>query len=327
MEKYIDLHRHLDGSVSNDIARKLAEISGKVLPEDERELHKLLTVPSDCKSLNDFLKCFELPLELMQTPESIEEALRLAIKEAEKEGIIYAEFRFAPGLHTDKGMCQRDVFEAALKGLEASPIKTNLIMCLMRGSGNEDANEETFRLTKEYLVDDGGVVALDLAGAESLFPTVRYREIFEKARANRIPFTIHAGEADGAGSIARAIEYGASRIGHGVRITENKELLKTVIDREIPLEMCPTSNLMTCAVDGIANHPFMDLMEKGVKVTLNTDDPAIEGTTIAEEYNIIEKEFGMTSEQKTQIFMNSIEAAFTTPAVKNYLKSLTGKDD
>lgn len=320
ISKYIDLHLHLDGAVTVDIAKKLAKLQGIALPtDDDGELRSMLSVPADCTSLNDFLSCFALPDSLMQTEEGLSEAVRLVMDEAMSQGVIYAELRFAPQLHTDGGMTQEQAVLAALDGLKRSALKGNLILCCMRGEGNEDANFETLELAKKYLVEDGGVAAIDLAGAEALFPTKNYRTLFARAKEYGVPFTIHAGEADGADSIRDAIDFGACRIGHGVRCYEDAELLELVIERGIPFEMCPTSNRQTHAVESMDDYPFMDYLEKGVKVTLNTDDPAIEGTTLAEEYRYMEDTFGLTLEQEKLLLKNAVDAAFTSDSVKSEL--------
>lgn len=321
---YIDLHLHLDGAVTVDIARKLAQMQNISLPEDEGELEKLLRVPEGCLSLTEFLKCFDLPLSLMQTAPGLTEAVRLVADNIKSQGVVYGEIRFAPQLHTRQGLSQEDAIVAALEGLKKTDLKANLILCLMRGQGNEEENEETFRLAGKYLVEDGGVVALDLAGAEALFPTAGYKDIFKRIKEAGIPFTIHAGEADGPESIRVAIECGARRIGHGVRIREDEDLLKEAVSRGITLEMCPTSNRMTHAVEDMKAYPLIEYMNKGLKVTLNTDDMGIEGTTLEEEFRYMEREVGLTPEQEITLLSNSIQAAFTREEIKEELSSLCG---
>lgn len=323
-DKYIDLHLHLDGAVTTGIARELAKIQDIELPEDDKELEKLLTVPDDCESLNDFLECFDLPLSLMQTKKGLSEAVRLVSENIRSQGVIYAEIRFAPQLHTDKGMTQEDAILAALDGASKTDLKVNLILCCMRGEGNEAANEETVELAKKYLVKDGGVVAIDIAGAEAIFPTADYRDLFAKAKELGIPFTIHAGEADGAESVRLAIEYGASRIGHGVRSFEDPEVIKLIKEKGIYLEMCPTSNRQTHAVEDMSKYPFMDYLNQGLPVTLNTDDMGIEGTTLANEFRYMEKTYGLTAAQEKVLLANSVNAAFTSDEVKDQLRKELG---
>lgn len=324
-DKYIDLHLHLDGAITPEIAKKLAEVQGMELPtDDDAELEKLLTVPEDCTSLNDFLKCFALPDSLMMTKEGLSEAVYRVAENIQSQGVIYAEIRFAPQLHTEKGMSQEDAVLAALEGLKRTDLKANLILCCMRGEGNEDANLETVELAKKYLVEDGGVTGIDIAGAEALYPTSDYAELFAKAKEYGIPFTIHAGEADGAESVRYAIEYGAVRIGHGVRINEDKSVEELVKDKGIYLEMCPTSNRQTHAVEDMSEYPLIDYLNNGINVTLNTDDMAIEGTTLADEFRYMEREFGLTPEQEKIMLANSVNAAFTSENVKNELRKELG---
>ena len=323
--KYIDLHKHLDGSITVDIAKKLAELQGIALPTDnDEELKDLLTVSPDCKDLNEFLDRFELPVSLLQTPEGLSEAVYLVMEDCKATGDIYAEIRFAPQLHCENGMTQEDAINAALEGLKRSDLCGNLILCCMRGENNEEENMETVELAKKYLVEDGGVVALDIAGAEALYPTENYRELFAKAREYNIPFTIHAGEADGAESVRLAIEYGASRIGHGVRIYEDSEVMELARDNGIFLEMCPTSNSQTRAIDNMEEYPLKDYLHYGIKVTLNTDDSAIEDTDIGSEYDYIRKNFGLSDSEVLTLLANAVDAAFTSYEVKCQLREELG---
>ena len=320
-DKYIDLHLHLDGSITVDIAKKLASLQNIKLPTDnDEELEKLLSVPDDCESQSDFLKCFELPLTLLQTPEGLTEAVRLVSDNIESQGVIYAEIRWAPQLHTNNGMTQEDAIKAALEGLKKTNLKANLILCCMRGEGNEKQNNETLELAKKYLVEDGGVVAIDIAGAEALYPTSNYSDLFAKAREYGVPFTIHAGEGDGPDSVKAAIDFGAKRIGHGVRSYEDPTVVELIKKEGITLEMCPTSNRQTHAIEDMSKFPFMDYLNQGIKVTLNTDDMGIERITLADEFRYMEKNFNLIYDQEKTILMNSINAAFTSEETKEELK-------
>lgn len=321
--KYIDLHFHLDGSVTVDIAKGLANLQGIELPEDG-ELEKLLSVPHDCRSLNDFLACFDLPLSLLQTREALSECVYREGEMIWSQGVVYAEIRFAPQLHMQRGMTQEDAILAALDGLKRTKLKANLILCCMRGDGNDSENFETVELAKKYLTEDGGVTAVDLAGAEAIYPTSKYGELFKKVREYGIPFTIHAGEAAGAESVRAALEYGATRIGHGVRICEASQLMAMVMDKGITLEMCPTSNRITHAVEDMSNYPLVDFLNRGIKVTVNTDDMAICRTTLADEFRYVEKAFSITAHQEQIILENAVSAAFTSMQTKKLLRKELG---
>ena len=318
--KYIDLHLHLDGAITAEAAMELAKVQGISLPaKTEEELEKLISVPEGCTSLNDFLRCFELPLSLLQTREGIRRAVRLVLEEQKREGVIYAEIRFSPQLHTRKGLSQEEVLRAALEGLQDAPIPANLILACMRGADNQKENEENLELARRFLTRDGGVTAVDLAGAEALFPTRDYLELFRRAGEYGIPMTIHAGEADGEDSVRAALEMGAARIGHGVRARKNPEILEKIRSKGITLEMCPTSNRYTRSIENMEDYPLLMYLEKGIRVTVNTDDPAIEGTTISREFRFLKEHFGLTAEQEQAILRNAAEAAFTSDERKHSL--------
>ncbi|MBP5569301.1 MAG: adenosine deaminase [Treponema sp.] len=325
----IDLHCHLDGSITPEIAKKLAEIQNIELPsKTDDELIRKLSVPQTCQSLNDFLECFGLPLRLLQTKEGITEAVRLVQEDCKAQGLEYLEIRFAPQKHCVNGLSQEEVILAALEGLKQSSLHTNLILCLMRADINQSENKETIELAQKYLVKDNGVVAIDLAGAEALFKTKDFEKEFLIAKQKNIPFTIHAGEADGPESVWDAIKFGAVRIGHGVRVTEDPSLVDYLAEKQIPLEMCPTSNRCTKAIDDMSLFPLRQLMEKGVKVTINTDDPAICRTNLKGELDFVTNKYGITSSEKKQLLLNAVDAAFCSDEYKNELKEkIYGSED
>ena len=319
----IDLHCHLDGAITVLAAKKLAEIQNIRLPfENDEELESLLSVPESCESLTEFLKCFALPLTLLQTKEGITEAVKLILDEKAEEGMKYIELRFAPQLHGERGLSQEDAVLAALEGLKGSKVHCNLILCCMRGEKLTEKNMETVRLAKKYLVEDGGVVALDLAGAEALFKTENFALEFGEAKKFGVPFTIHAGEADGWQSVKTALDFGAVRIGHGVRSWQNEDLLKYIEENNIVLEMCPNSNRQTKAVEDMSVYPLRKFLEMGIKVTVNTDDPAICRTTLQKEFEFLRKNYGLTKAEEKKLLLNAIDAAFTTEENKEKLRNL-----
>ena len=321
----IDLHCHLDGAITVLAAKKLAEIQNIRLPfENDEELESLLSVPESCESLTEFLKCFALPLTLLQTKEGITEAVKLILDEKAEEGMKYIELRFAPQLHCERGLSQEDAVLAALEGLKGSKVHCNLILCCMRGEKLTEKNMETVRLAKKYLVEDGGVVALDLAGAEALFKTENFALEFGEAKKLGVPFTIHAGEADGWHSVKTALDFGAVRIGHGVRAWQNEELLKYIEENDIVLEMCPNSNRQTKAVEDMSVYPLRKFLEMGIKVTVNTDDPAICRTTLKKEFDYLRKNYDLTAEEEKQLLHNSIDGAFTSLSMKEKLRAYIG---
>lgn len=308
MKNGIDLHLHLDGSLTPAYIIRQAEKQGVELPSyNEEELLEYLRAPRDCKDLNEYLEKFALPCSVMQTEEAVTDAVEDLCRRLKEQGLIYAEIRFAPQLHLQKGLTQRQVVEAAVKGLRVDEdFEAQLILCCMRMADNEEANLETVKVAAEYLKK--GVAAADLAGAEGLFATADFAKVFAKARELNVPFTIHAGEAAGAESIRKAIQFGAKRIGHGVRCLEDEELVAYLREQQIPLEVCPTSNFQTRVVEG--EYPLKTMLEKGLCVTLNTDNMTVSDTTLEREFQIAEKILGLSEAQIQKLKANSVKAAF-----------------
>lgn len=309
----VDLHLHLDGSLSPEFVLKQAEKDGILLPAtDISTLMPYLTVGDSCDSLNTYLEKFDLPLTVLQTEAALEQSVYDLMKRLSYEKIEYAEIRFAPQLHLQRGLSQETVVESALSGLKSAlrdySIDGKLILCCMRMADNQEANMQTVEVAKKFL--GHGIGALDLAGAEALFPTKNFEELFKKASRYDIPFTIHAGEADGPDSIRDALRFGAVRIGHGVRCIEDAALVDELIKRQIPLEVCPISNAQTKACLDLAHHPILKLLEYGVCVTVNTDNRTVSNTSLEKEFEALRKELQMTENQKEKLLANSWAARF-----------------
>ena len=313
----IDLHLHLDGSMSLQCARSLAEKQGIALPDDAELLNKL-RVSEDCQDLNEYLERFELPLSLLQTYDAVKEATARLCDELAESGLVYAEIRFAPQLHMQKGLTQKDVVEAAIEGLSIGKLKASLILCCMRGTDNRKENMETVRLVKEYL--GKGVCAVDLAGAEALFPNENFVDVIEYARSLSLPMTLHAGEALGADSVRSAISLGAWRIGHGVRSFSDVELMKILAENKIPLELCPTSNLNTRIFDSLAEYPIRAFLNADICITLNTDNISVSATSLANEYQKIADTFSLTEDELLRLTLNSVNATFLEKEEKTELE-------
>lgn len=320
VEKYavIDLHLHLDGSLSVASVRELAAMADIAIPEKDEELLGLLQVDEECRDLNEYLEKFDFTVPLLQTREALSTAVYNLEEELKALGMLYAEIRFAPQQHLTEGLTQAEVVEAAIEGLERSDFRANLILCCMRGDNNLQQNLETVRVAREYL--GRGVCALDIAGAEALFPTETFAEVFAYARELGVPCTIHAGEADGPDSVITALEFGARRIGHGVRSVENGELLKTLAERGTTLELCPTSNLNTNIFEKLEDYPLRQLMEAGVRVTINSDNMVVSGTTVLNELKKLDAAFDLTEEELKTLAENAIEASFADEETKSWLR-------
>ncbi len=314
----MDLHHHLDGSITPAIAKKLAKLQNIEIPADDAELTRLLQIDENCKSLNDYLARFEYVERFLQTGEGLALAAREVLLGMVGDGVMYTELRFAPFYHTQKGMSAEDAVRAVLDGIKDSPFPCGIILCCMRGRDLEE-NLKVIELAAKYL--EKGVVAADLAGAEALYPTRDYAEVFGKAEELGIPFTIHAGEAAGPESVKEALELHPQRIGHGIRSVEDEELVARLAKLQIPLELCPTSNLDTKIYEDIKDYPIRKLIGAGVKVTVNTDDKAISNTDIRREFSLLADTFDFTADEIKQLLLNQADAAFADEKTKLALKA------
>lgn len=319
----IDLHRHLDGSVRIKTIRDAALKHNFVLPtKDLRKLRKYVRVSRDCSSLTEFLNAFSFFYRFLKFPDVMERIAYENCEDAVRENIKYLELRFAPSLQATKKFSEEDVLRCVINGISEGQksfgIKVGLILCIYR-SLSEEQNFKTIKLAEKYF--GRGVVGIDLAGDESHYKIDLYKKFFDYAKSSNIPITCHAGEADGPESIKKAIEFGARRIGHGIRLYEDEDLMKKVKDEGIPLEICLTSNIQTQVVRKIEEHPFKRYYDFGIKVTLNTDDPSVSGIDINHEYKLARKVFGLRVNDLKKIVYNSIEAAFLSEKEKKKLCS------
>lgn len=308
--KKIELHVHLDGSVRPETIK---ELSGKTLEETLEEMQ----VDKTCTSLKEYLTKFSLPLEFMQTEENIIRISKELVEDLEKDNVIYAEIRFAPQLHTRNGLSLEQIINAVLEGISHNQnVKTNLILCLMRGDTFEN-NEEVIEIAKKYL--NKGVCAIDLAGSEKDYPNDLYKDLFKKAQEFSIPYTIHAGEALGKESVKLAIEMNAQRIGHGINLENDEELIKLIKEKNILLEICPTSNVETQAVTDILSHPIHSFYQKGLPISINTDNRTVSNITLTEEYNRLRENFPFTREDFIKINQTALEHSFLKSKEKQEL--------
>ena len=314
MDKLIELHLHLDGSLRPETVWELAKEQNIKLPANTvDEVRDQMQVPEDCRTLEEYLSRFDLPLLVLQTREALERAAFELTEDLAKEGVTYAEIRFAPQLSIKGGMTQEQAVEAAIegvkRGMEQYPsIRVGLILCCMRGEDNEEWNLQTVETAKKYLGDV--VCAVDIAGAESLYPTERFAPVFEKVREYGLPSTIHAGEAAGPESMKTALAFGAKRIGHGVAAVEDPELVRRLIEEQITLEVCVTSNYQTKVVPSIEAHPIRRLFNAGVRVTVNSDNRTVSNTNVRKELDILRNVFGFKEQEIEKMEEYAWEARF-----------------
>ena len=303
----IELHCHLDGSISMQTIRQLAQQAGIELPVSDEDLRLKITAPQNAESLMDYLAPFDFVLPMLQTETSLELAAYDILEQAQKDNIRYMEIRFAPTLHTAAGLTLSQVVAAVIRGLAAGErdfqVKANALLCGMRHESVDSV------LTVVDLFADGGLTHLagfDLAGVEvDGFPE-HFAPVLEKVKLNQIPLTLHAG---------------ASRIGHGVALKDVPGNWEALVADKIAIEMAPTSNFQTKAVDTLANYPFKKLLDAGVRVTINTDTRTVSGTTLNDEYEKIAGWYDLSEAEFRQIGRHAFEASFMSSEQRDALIS------
>ena len=313
----IVLHLHLDGSIDMEDAYLWAKEDG--LKITKKELEQELQVNDDCHNLNDYLEKFDLPCKLLQTCERLEKTSYHLFLKLSKMNVKYAEVRFAPNKHLAKNLTLDDVVISVINGMNKANVETGImggiILSMMRGDSKED-NIRVINLAQKYLKK--GVVAIDLAGAEAIYPTTDYVDLFRYAKIKGIPFTIHAGEAAGVESIKAALDAGAQRIGHGIRAIDDEAIQKIIIDKQVLLEVCMTSNYQTEAVKG--KHPIEKLYNNGIKISINTDNDTVSNIDINKEYTKILNETDLTMDDLGKCNKESIDYIFADQIVKDKLQ-------
>ena len=316
----IELHCHLDGSVPVKTLREL--LNQSELPEEA------LIAPKDCKSLAEYLTKFDLPLTCMQTREGLMRVAEDFLLSLQEEHVRYVEVRFAPMQSTREGLSCREILDAVLTGLNRGKAKTGIhyqvIVCAMRHHSFEE-NLHVLLTAMEFL--KAGVCALDLAGDEAAYPNSNFRELFRKAKNYRMPFTIHSGECKSLANVQDAYDFGARRVGHGIALMESPALMEFFAKKGIGIEMCPTSNFQTKAIEKREDYPLKRFFDAGLKVGINTDNRTVSGTNLTAElaaalgFLAPGEEVSMDLQRSIleKLQKNAIDTAFADDAVKQEL--------
>src|SRR5690349_10409019 len=318
------LHDHLDGGLRPATVVELAAEVGHDLPvTDPDELGGWFTAAADSGSLERYLETFAHTVGVMQTAPALHRVAAECALDLAADGVVYAEVRFAPEQHLTRGLTLPEVVEAVLAGfadgsaqaaLAGQPIRIGTLLTAMRHAAR---SMEIAELSVRYR--DAGVVGFDIAGAEAGYPPTRHLDAFEYLQRENFHFTIHAGEAFGLPSIWQAIQWcGADRLGHGVRIVDDiseadrtlGRLAAYVRDKRIPLELCPSSNVQTGAAASIAEHPIGLLRDLRFRVTVNTDNRLMSGTSMSREMALLVEAFGWGWAELQWFTINAMKSAF-----------------
>jgi len=317
----IDLHHHFDGAFRSSSLYK--EAKRRNLPQGKlsfKEFQNKVTLKPTCNSLTEFLDTFNYFYDIPTDVNFLKKAAEELVEDLYEDNLIYAETRFAPHLFADENLSQKEIVKNVVDGLKAgykkTGLKVNLILGIMRGFPLELV-EELISIYHQF--DE--VVGLDLAGDESKFPGDEYKEVYQKANADGIPITIHAGEAAGPKSIWLALnELKASRIGHCVQAIEDEKLMQYLFENKISQEICLTSNLQTGTILNLEDHPIQNFYDRGLKITINTDDPSVSDIDLSHEWELAIEQYNLNDEDVKKILKNSADGSFVSENEKLSLK-------
>jgi adenosine deaminase len=319
------LHDHLDGGLRPATIVELADEIGHPLPEtDPAALGDWFVTAANSGSLERYLETFAHTVAVMQTEEGLHRVAKECALDLAADGVVYAEVRYAPEQHLDRGLSLDAVVEAVLAGFRdgaaeaAAAGRTIRIGTLVTAMRHAARSQEIAELAVRHR--DAGVFGFDIAGAEAGFPPTRHLDAFEYLQRENFHFTIHAGEAFGLPSIWQAIQWcGADRLGHGVRIVDDitgetdpvlGRLSAYVRDKRIPLELCPSSNVQTGAAASIAEHPIGLLKDLRFRITVNTDNRLMSGTSMSREMALLSEAFGYGWSDMQWFTINAMKSAF-----------------
>jgi adenosine deaminase len=317
----IELHLHLDCSLSYEVVQKID------LSVTKEEYDRDFIASAKCVDLADFLTRAVKGFALMQTKQQLELVVKDLFKQMLVDHMLYAEIRFAPLLHTQKGLTPYEVVEATeaatAAAIKETGIEARLILCTLRHYSAEQSME-TVKLVEQFA---GTTVAgFDIAADEAGFPIDNHIAAFQYAKSRGIHITAHAGEAKGPESVWETLEYfGPTRIGHGVRSYEDKKLVDHLIKNRIHLEVCPTCNVLINMYPTYHDHPIDQLYKAGVSLSVNTDTRTITNVGLNEEYRKLQDMFGWTVQDFYRCNVEALNAAFIPDSLKNELKQKLDK--
>jgi adenosine deaminase/aminodeoxyfutalosine deaminase len=295
-----ELHLHLEGSVEPET---LCELDPALTLDAARRIYRMA-------GFQGFIEAFKTVSRLLCTPGDYAHITRALLARLAAENVRYAEITLSAGVVLWKEQEFAPIYDAVREATGDSPVEVQWILDAVRHFGAEHARKVA-ELAAERVND--GVVAFGIGGDEQRGPAAWFGEVYRYAKSAGLRLTAHAGETMGPESVWAALEIGAERIGHGIRAADDEALLRHLRERDIPLEVCISSNVATGAVDSLAAHPVRRLYNAGVPITLNTDDPAMFATTLTGEYELAARQFGFSDGELRGIAENARRYAFRAP--------------
>lgn len=311
----VELHCHLDGSIQIATLEKLALKENLPLKKLEKAI-----APKKCLHLKEYLESFDIVLPLLQSEENLKIAAYDLIEQVGRENVCYIEIRFAPLLHQQKNLSIEQIIGAVLDGIYEAQKVFNVHVNLLISAMRHHTEQENFKLIKSIKkMKSEMIVGFDFAGDEQQVPNDKIRNAAALAINSDLKLTLHSGECGCAQNVIEAIHIGAERIGHGVAIKDSVEAMKYCVEENILLELCPTSNIQTNAINNWRDYPFRLFLENDVKCCINTDNRTVSQTTLTNEYLLLVKHCQLTFSEMKQLNLNAINGSFANTTVKNQL--------
>ncbi|MDO6432246.1 adenosine deaminase [Flavitalea sp. BT771] len=312
----VQLHLHLDCSLSYAVVKK---IDPSISPEDYQ---RDFIAPARCTDLRDYITRAIRSISLMQTKQSLRWVTLDLFRQLQKDHVLYAEIRFAPLQHLQKGLTPEEVVtavnDAVAEGIRNTGIQVGVILCTLRHYSAEQSMT-TVQLVEKFRHTH--IVGFDIAADEAGYPIDNHIAAFAYARERKIPCTAHAGEAKGPASVRETLDnFHPSRIGHGVRSIEDTALVSYLVAHHIHLEICPSSNLQTNIYNSLGDHPIHRLYKAGVSLSINTDAYTISNTTLNREYQLVMAQFHWSKQQLLTCNLEAIDHAFTDDKTKKEIR-------
>jgi adenosine deaminase len=308
----VELHLHLDGAVLPATALWIARTRGVDAPRDFAAMAAALVAPMPCRDQDQLIDAFDLPVALMQDADALARIARELVELEAASCVRYAEIRWAPALHTAKGLSTDDVIAAVCDGTAAGAATTGVtarLICTAMRSHEPAANVALAESAARFR--DRGMVGFDLAGREERYPDASlHRAAFDAARADGLRITLHAGEWGGAAQVRRALALDPERIAHGPGAADDPALVDELRSRGVVLDLTPTSNVQAGIVPDVPSHPLARLHRAGVPVTLSTDDPTVADIRLTDEYERAVREIGLTPAELWAIDRRALDVAF-----------------
>jgi len=325
----VELHRHLEGSLRLETLMEVARAEGLDFPRDEASFRQQVQITAgQAHDAANFLAKFRALRAFYRSPELIRRFVREALEDAARDGVVHLELRFTPyTLARVRGFDPGEVMDWVAEQAQQSAEHLGLSVALIVSFNRHDGLRAAERVVQGAVDRRGrGIAGLDLAGDEAGSPADPFVGLLRAARASGMSLTVHAGEWGGAENVLQAIEaIGAHRIGHGVRVLEDERAVRRSVERGVFYEVCPTSNLLSGVVPSLQEHPLVAMIQAGLRVTLNSDDPSICGITLGDEYRLAQQEMGLSLVSLQGLVMTAVQAAFVDGGRRKALERRLGE--